>query len=821
MFIKEKMRIITLILIALLICPPSFAKRLDEMNANTSPDITNDLIYSQDVSDTSEASTGTGKSLTIKNLLKAGNITVDGTNVGINTVSPIQKLQIVGTVQATAFIGDGSGLTGVSGSGSISDTAYGVGWDGDTATGASKNALYDKIETLGSTSGGWTNGGGNISPTTSSDTVGIGTTVSTWAGSRLNVRKTTAPTDTTTFGSYTLGAAADVSYVYPNATDDVVWSLRGYAKQTGSAVNTGGGHSIGVAGLAEDTSGGKLNLAGVEGRTQATGTADRYSGVLGLVEAVNGSYTGKLYGMYSTFVGSHNGDSISFYAVPTSSGARNYSFWGSNDLVITSGNVGIGTYRPSANLELVKQSTTTPLMISSTATSDGDYLIVKSSGNVGINTINPVSSLNVVGTVNATAFVGDGSGLTGITGGGGLGNVVEDTTPQLGGDLDLNGNSIDFPSTANISDVLDEDNMASDSATKLATQQSIKAYVDTAISGVSGGAGGWTDNGTTINLTTSTDTVGIGTTSNIGSTKLQTVGPSSSNGDDFIGLFVENGVSPEASALTSSGSTGKAVGVQGDGGAYYLGRDVTNNIEFIMGTSITGVGFAGTLSAHDFQIRTANSARVTVQNSSGNVGIGTTVPVGLLNVSGGYVRIGNGGTNTNATSSGEAYVQGDLEVDGTIYGSLSGNASTVTTNANLTGDVTSSGNATTLSSTYKGWTDGGTNIYPTLTSDQVAIGTTTPVGTNALTVRGTIGGSGTGPIVLSDANVGIGTTTAPALLTVGSTGSFQIDTSGNTRVGIGTTTAGTIICVKSISSGTAVLGYCTGSLTNSICGTCN
>lgn len=59
-----------------------------------------------------------------------------------------------------------------------------------------------------------------------------------------------------------------------------------------------------------------------------------------------------------------------------------------------------------------------------------------------------------------------------------LENVVEDTTPQLGGDLDLNSKNIDFPSTANISDCKDEDDMASDSATMLATQQSIKKYVD-------------------------------------------------------------------------------------------------------------------------------------------------------------------------------------------------------------------------------------------------------------------------------------------------------------------------------------------------------
>jgi hypothetical protein len=36
----------------------------------------------------------------------------------------------------------------VAGSGSVSDTAYGATWDGDTTTAPSKNAVYDKIETL-------------------------------------------------------------------------------------------------------------------------------------------------------------------------------------------------------------------------------------------------------------------------------------------------------------------------------------------------------------------------------------------------------------------------------------------------------------------------------------------------------------------------------------------------------------------------------------------------------------------------------------------------------------------------------------------------
>ncbi|MAZ72796.1 MAG: hypothetical protein CMC70_06580 [Flavobacteriaceae bacterium] len=66
---------------------------------------------------------------------------------------------------------------------------------------------------------------------------------------------------------------------------------------------------------------------------------------------------------------------------------------------------------------------------------------------------------------------------TGDTGSG-LASVVADTTPQLGGDLDMNGKNIDFPTTANVSDVLNESNMASNSSTKLATQSSIKAYAD-------------------------------------------------------------------------------------------------------------------------------------------------------------------------------------------------------------------------------------------------------------------------------------------------------------------------------------------------------
>ena len=78
---------------------------------------------------------------------------------------------------------------------------------------------------------------------------------------------------------------------------------------------------------------------------------------------------------------------------------------------------------------------------------------------IGIGTLSPTSKVEVVGDVSvsgvitATSFSGDGSSLTNVPGGS-FSTLVQDTSPELGGDLDLNGNDITGTGNVNITGIV-------------------------------------------------------------------------------------------------------------------------------------------------------------------------------------------------------------------------------------------------------------------------------------------------------------------------------------------------------------------------------
>ena len=79
---------------------------------------------------------------------------------------------------------------------------------------------------------------------------------------------------------------------------------------------------------------------------------------------------------------------------------------------------------------------------------------------IGIGTLSPTSKVEVVGDVSisgvitATSFSGDGSGLSNVPSTGGMSDLTDDTTPQLGGSLDINGNNITGTGNINVSGIV-------------------------------------------------------------------------------------------------------------------------------------------------------------------------------------------------------------------------------------------------------------------------------------------------------------------------------------------------------------------------------
>jgi len=97
--------------------------------------------------------------------------------------------------------------------------------------------------------------------------------------------------------------------------------------------------------------------------------------------------------------------------------------------------------------------------------------------------------------------------------------------------------------------VIDEDDMTSDSATKVPTQQSVKAYVDAEIAGVGGGSGGLTVTAKTAGYTAANGDLVVCDSSG---GAFNVTMPASPTADERIGIYLEDGSA--ASAVTVQGN---------------------------------------------------------------------------------------------------------------------------------------------------------------------------------------------------------------------------------------------------------------------------
>jgi|GEM_PF-5985390 hypothetical protein len=343
-------------------------------------------------------------------------------------------------------------------------------------------------------------------------------------------------------------------------------------------------------------------------------------------------------------------------------------------------------------------------------------------------------------------------------------------------------------------------------------------------------AGGWTDDGTDVYLTTTSDNVGIGTTDPNGY-KLNVLGSLKASGNvTFLGLgttadntvlvidgngnlntdeidsrvwgstlidyssttasyipklsdadTLVNSVMYEASSNIGIGTTTPSEKLDVIGnialsyGSYIKVSDAWDDNR----TNILRTGYDSGLNTDflKFYVPGNNAESVGEKMTilrSGNLGIGTTAPLSLLSV--------GTGTPGSVDGTNDLYVLDDIEFDGQIFGDGS----------QLTG-IASAG----------GWTDGGTDVYLTTTSDNVGIGTTAP--SAKLDVAGNINidfSTGNTPSI---ENQGLfigspGTASNKAIFaTKSGGGEFVITNAGS--VGIGTTAPGAKFHVYSAASG--------------------
>jgi len=441
-------------------------------------------------------------------------------NVGIGTTAPGQKLEVSGDVLATNLRATTDlylAGTALSANTNTTSGASKVGLYDDVMTYISSNTnvqsaikqLDTAIGTVSGSAGGWTDDGAIVRLATSGDRVGIGTT-SVNANTKLGV-----------LGGVAIGSQTYSDAQAPSNGLIVEGNVGIGTTAPGAALDVAGNILVNNGGSIDTRAAGTLTIGG---STQTGLTLGR----AGATTNINGSSV-----IVNSLTGMIKGTSGTLSALTSTAGYAAY--WSDANTVSGEQYLNLTRGGTSANLSGVAQGgliykgasalagsgalsglvqgngSSAPTAITGTANYlpkwsaaapylTGTSLIFDNGTNVGIGTTAPGQKLEVSGDILAT-------------------NLRATTDLYLAGTA-LSANTT---TTSGASKVGLYDDAMTYITSNTNVQSAIK-QLDTAIGTVSGSAGGWTDDGAIVRLATSTDRVGIGTTSVNANTKLGILG---------------------------------------------------------------------------------------------------------------------------------------------------------------------------------------------------------------------------------------------------------------------------------------------------------
>lgn len=477
-----------------------------------------------------------------------GPLTYSSGNVGIGSVAPVAPLQVVGTIKATSFIGDGSGITGISGS----------------ISGLTTNKL---------------------SKATSSTTIGDSQVSDNGTNVGIGI---TSTTNTLTIQGASSGSGIDINNGSTNKAsinltshDNVNLPTAGAPGLQMNNDNTGSSATSAI--------GGNLSDAG----SNIIGSLVSW----GIVTSknVNTAGSGKT-GMY----------------IYGSSGAS------TNEIMHLQGDGLVAIDRtsgpPGAVLELNKLGSNPYFSIKNSST--GDIFLVNNVGNIGIANVSPGYQLDVTGTVRATAFIGNGAGLTGLPSGSGtINSGTIGRTAVYSGSTTVSSSSVMTDTGTNIGV-----GTINPSSLLVVTQQS----------------------STQSPVSNSTIQI-VGTDANPLRITLDTHNNSSASGTALM-VRRSRGTSASPSAISANdvifAASGRGYGTTGYGAASTGLMNIKANQAFTDTNMGTYISFDTT---PDNSTTAAEQMRIT---GAGNVAIGTTIPQSKLDVTGSD----SGTTITNASA---------------------------------------------------------------------------------------------------------------------------------------------------------------------------